>query len=123
METTHSRLNLDAYQGGEVPHDVIVRAPGDIWLVSHDAIRMDHPINWRNHSKKAHVYIPLVPYLTSSDPELAMAFMLQLGMRVSFDVGQPIKRLHIVTGHPLYQVSHEGQNFWQVQVGFGLVLT
>jgi len=124
MELTHSRLNVEAYQPNmeSPPHDVIRREPGDIWLVSHQPILMDRPIQWSHHQKKDHVYIPLVPYLTQTDPELAMAFMLQLGCRVSFDVGKPIKRLHIVTGHPLHQVMHDDTNCWQVQIGLGLVL-
>jgi len=124
MEVTHSRLNVEAYQPDtqDPPCDVIQRSAGEVWLVSHQPILMDRPIQWSHHKKHDHVYIPLVPYLTHSDPELAMAFMLQLGCRVSFDVGKPIKRLHIVTGHPLHQVMQENSNCWQVQIGLGLVL-
>lgn len=125
MEVTHSRLDLPAYQRGmSPPHGVVNRAPAEIWMVSHDPISMDRPINWCVHQKDSQVLIPLVPYLTSDSPDLAFAFALSLGMRVSFDVKRPIRRLHIFTGFPANEVSDEGSGriFWQFQIGFGIVL-
>jgi hypothetical protein len=122
MELSVTRLNLEAYASGQTPHAIVPREPGEVWLVSHDAIRLGSPIQWRKHAQQRFVYIPVVPYLTSPEPDLAMAFMLQLGMRVSFDLGVPVRKLHLVIGHPVHQVVRDNTDFLQVQFGFGLVV-
>lgn len=122
MEVTTSRIDVPAYEGGTPPHDIIRRKAGESWLVSHEPIRMDAPVKWHLQTKEDHVYVPVCPYLVVPEPDLAMAFMLQIGMRVSFDVGRPVRRLHIVIGSPVNQVEHQGQNCWQVQYGFGIVV-
>lgn len=123
MELTHARLDLEAYDGSTKPAQVIARQAREIWIVAHSPIALDKPIDWRTHRKEDHVYIPLMPYLTSSEPELALAFMFELGCRVKVDFGRPIRRLHIVTGHPIHEIeTEEYGDVWQVQLGFGFVL-
>jgi len=123
MLLTHTRLNLEAYDGGELPHDIITRQPKELWIVAHEPVELDKPVAWRTHKKEGHVFIPLAPYLVRPEPDLAMAFMFQLGCRVHADFGRPIERLHIVTGHPIHEVDTEGLgNMWQMQLGFGFVL-
>jgi len=126
MEVTHSQIDVAQSLAQDVPPiAVIQRAASEAWLVSYDAIRMDQPIAWTQTSKEALVSIPLVPYLVRPGDEhlpLTMAYMLQLGMRVSFDLGRPIKRLHLAIGCPIMVVDEGGQTFWQYWVGFGVVL-
>lgn len=125
MELTHTRLDLAAYDGTEQPHAIIERKQGELWLVSHSPLQLEQPIDWHVQKKEGHVYIPLVPYLTSPEPDLALAFMFQLGCRVKADMGlrKSFRRLHIVTGHPIHEVDSEQFGLmWQMQLGFGLVL-
>ena len=122
MELTHARLDLGAYDGSVQPHQIIDRQRGELWIVPHSPIELDKPIDWHTHRKKDHVYVPLMPYLTRPEPDLAMAFMFQLGCRVKIDFGRPIRRLHIVTGYPIHTVETEHGDMWQVQLGFGFVL-
>lgn len=123
MLMTHTQLDLAAYNGEANPHDVIQRQQGETWLVPHSPILMEGPIDWHIHKKEMHVYIPLIPYLVLPAPELAMAFMFQLGCRVRFDIECSIRRLHMVTGHPAHEMdAGELGVRWQMQLGFGLVL-
>jgi hypothetical protein len=124
MEITTSFINASAFDGTDAPaHEIITRDPGQQWLVAAEPITLDKPIRWSTVKREDHVYIPLVPYLTSPDPPTALAFMLQLGMLVSFDVGRPIKRLHLAIGSPVNEVVQPGMgNVWQFQVGFGIIV-
>jgi hypothetical protein len=123
MELTHSRLDLGAYDSKSPPHDIIDRQQNEVWSVAHSPIELDEQIDWRHHQKQTHVYIPLVPYLVQPEPDLALAFMFQLGCRIKVDFGRPIRRLHIVTGHPVHEIDTEQYGaMWQAQLGFGFVL-
>lgn len=121
MEITHNRIAVEAYQGEDPPFDVVNRERGELWLVSHEPIRLDQPIVWRQHRKEDLVYIPLCPYLTRTEPDLSMAFFFQLGCRVSFDLQRPITKLHVAIGGPVHEVMQQGiGNMWQMQLGFGV---
>ena len=122
IDVTTSRIDVTAYAGGTPPHDIVPRKPGERWLVSHQPIRVDHPTEWMSHTSEAHVYIPVCPYLVVPEAELAMAYMLQLGLSVSLQLLYPVRRLHIVIGSPVHQVDRDGRQLWQVQYGFGIVL-
>lgn len=124
MQITHCRIDLEECQRrGQPPSAIIERAANELWLVSYDAIRMDQPITWSQTRREGSVLIPLVPYLLRPEADLALAFMLQLGMRVSFELGRPVKRLHLATGVPVSE--EECPNFgtmWRYHAGFGVVL-
>ena len=124
MEMTKHYIDLVRYQDGEPIVDVIDRQQGETWLVSHDAVQLDRPVVWKKHLKESHVLIPLVPYIMQPRPEQALAFMLQLGMRCSFDVGRPIRRLHIAIGAPVNQFVDDPVlgSGWQFHVGFAILL-
>jgi len=124
MELTHNRVDLAACAAdGAAPHDVIVRKPADIWLVPHEPVFLDRPVVWCRQSKANHVLIPLIPYLVPPEPDLALGFMLQLGMRCAFEYNAAVLRLHIATGYPVNQISDgTGAAAWQYYIGFGIVL-
>lgn len=129
MEVTHNRIDLvECESRGQAPAAIISRAPDEHWLVSTDAIRMDRPIVWSPTQRESYVHIPLVPYLLRPEADLALAFMLQIGMRVSFSLERPIRRLHIVTGHAgpptgLREIiDPELGTLWQYFAGFGIIL-
>lgn len=135
MQVTHSIIDVGQHLARipeirpghleDLPSDVIAKMPQDVWLVSHDQIHMDQPIRWFQHVKGTHVVLPLFPYVLSPRPEEALGYMLQLGMRCSFDLGRPIKRLHLALGHPVNQFVGDPQlgDGWQFWAGFGLVLS
>jgi len=122
MEFTYNRIAVDLYEGGEdPPHDIIPRKNGELWLVPHAPISLTAKIDWRHHKREDNVYIPLYPYLIPSDPDLALGFMLQLGMRAATDLGQKLVRVHLSLGNPVNEVFQEGMgNAWQYQVGIAL---
>ena len=133
MEVTHDRVDLPRYWEqmqsprpgviDDLPQVVIPRRPGDVWLVSHAAIEMEKPIQWQNHRKDDHVMIPLFPYLVRPEPDLAMAHTFQLGIRCSFDLGRPVRRLHLAMGSPVNQISSDDLGeLWQYYLGFAVVL-
>ena len=134
MNVTYNTLDLSAHMErvpaprpgilDDLPHDAINRAPGETWLVSHDAIRMDKPLNWFHYRQGEHVVIPLIPYVLSPQPEQALGYMLQLGMRCSFDLGRPVQRLHLSIGRPVIQFVGDPRlgDGWQYWLGFAVLL-
>lgn len=123
MKLTHHRIDINkCAEAGHPPQDVIERLPGDVWLTSMDAIYLDQPIKWCQYKSEKHVMIPLVPYRLDPNPDLALAFMFSLGVRISYDLGRPVKRLHIATGTPLSDGSDHPEGKVQYWAGFGLVI-
>lgn len=123
MEFTYSRINVVMYDGSkDPPHDVIARSSGELWMVPHNPVSLTDRIDWRHQKRETHVYIPLHPYLIPAEPDLAMGFMLQLGMRAVADLGMGhIIRIHLALGNPVNEVVQEGVGpAWQYQVGFAL---
>lgn len=120
MEFTYNRIDVPPYSGSQTPpHDVIAKAAGEIWMIPHSPVQLGEPIDWRHHRKKEYVYVPLFPYITPADPELALAFTLQLGLRIASDLDTQIKRIHLAIGHPVNEVFNQqtGGVAWQYQVG------
>jgi hypothetical protein len=91
-------------------------------MVPHAPVNLSERIDWRHQKRETHVYIPLFPYLIPAEPDLALGFMLQLGMRAATDLGTGrILRVHLALGNPVNEVAQEGQGpSWQYQVGFAL---
>ncbi len=123
MELTHHRIDIArALEDSEIVHDVVPRRAKEVWMVLSDAIRFDAPLVWHVCQREQHVMIPLVPYWTSEEPDLAMAFMLQLGLRCAGELATPIRRLHIATGYPVSVVETTDGPRLQYYAGFGVVL-
>lgn len=124
MEFTYSRINLPPYAGGQdPPHDVIRRNEGEVWLVPHAPVCLDRPIDWRHQRREDAVYVPLFPYLVPAEPDLALGFMLQLGIRLAGNLESRanVLRVHLALGHPVNEVVLDpGGPVWQYQVGFAL---
>jgi hypothetical protein len=126
MEVTHSRIDVAAMlAANQRPAAIVDRAPGESWLVSYDAIRMESPIQWANTVREAEVFIPMARYILNPEADLALAYIMQLGIRVSIDVGRPVKRLHLATGFPVDDVTDPHTNerlHFRYWLGFGIVL-
>lgn len=117
------QLAVQPFEGGEPAHDIVQRAPSEVWAVPIEPISRQKVIRWTHYMKDTHVMIPLLPYLVSPDPALAMAFMLQLGLRAGLDLGRQVHRIHLSIGRPVNQMQDPQQGLmWQVQVGIGLVI-
>lgn len=109
LEFSHSRIDLETFwqlpptpDGPQGPQDVIRRDPADVWQVALSPIFTDQrPIQWAVQRQQTHVQIPLIPYLLSSEPDLALAYMWQLAFTAAVKIGKPIRRLHLATGVPV----------------------
>lgn len=129
MELTYSRIDLDAeyardpeYKGPVL--DRVVRSSGDVWYVVGEPIDFDKkPVSWRKSIRGDHVPVPMVPYLMPTDLDLALGFMVQMGVRVASSLGRPVKRLHLSTGVPVEEVTGpDGQLYWRYLMGFAILL-
>lgn len=125
MQLTHHSIDLEAcWNTRRSPCDMITRDNGEQWLVPFAAIQMDKALDWRHFKRNGKVHIPMFPYLLPTAPDLALGYMLQLGLRCAFDFGRPVQRLHLATGTPVNEILDEysGERCWQYWVGLGLVL-
>jgi hypothetical protein len=134
MELTYHRVDLaesEAYHQQRrtqpnqkfEPFDIIDRVPGENWYVPHGAVTFDKPPDWRLVKREKHVYIPMVPYLLPAEPDMALAFMLQLAAGCLGSL-TTIIRLHVATGFPVNELldDEQGTRVWQYHVGFAVLL-
>lgn len=124
MHVTHMRVDISGCLAkNQRPAAVVERQGREMWLVADAPVQMDQPIIWANTRQGESVYIPMVPYLTHSEPDLSLAFMLQLGIKIGAELGRPVKHLHIATGHPVKETfDAAGGSGLRYFVGFGVVL-
>ncbi len=124
MLFTYNRVDVAAYAGmPEGPQDVITREPRDTWLVAYSPIVPGEVIRWSVCQKEQHVLIPLVPYLLSTQPELALGYMLQLGLSAAAQLERRVARLHLSLGSPVNEVDDPQYGHrLQFYCGFGIVL-
>jgi hypothetical protein len=74
------------------PHD---------WWVSDAPITPGQPPMWFSAKQDQYVRIPLFRYRLSPEADLALAFMLQLGLSCAGYLPGIVKKFHIVTGSPV----------------------
>lgn len=122
MELTFHRIDISDTSPQRNPYDRIPREAADMWLVAFGPVLGGENADWRYFKRERSIHIPMIPYLMAPDPELAMAFMLQLGLACANDFGRPLKRMHIAMGHPVNVVEESGERFWQCYVGIAVVL-
>ena len=127
MELTYTRLDMAATtaQGHKDPGDVITRGhANELWLVPFRPLDFKTQPDWRQYKKDQHIYVPVFPYLTPSNPADALGFAFQLGVRALHDLGgKPVRRLHLVIGEPVNQIQDaQGSVAWQFYMGLGVVL-
>ena len=81
--------------------------------------------HWSAATRDEYVRVPLFPYLLSAEGDLALAFMLQLGLTCAGQLPGKVEAAHIVTGVPvdlLYDPTNShptGMRYW---VGFAVVM-
>jgi len=106
MIFTCTRIDLAAcFAAKHDPQDVVARQPGEIWMVPYTAIEPGKRANWAVCQSEEFVRIPLQPYLASMEPDLAMAYMVQLGVMAlsKLESRGNVVRLHLAVGNPVDQ--------------------
>lgn len=95
------------------------------WLVLAAPLVPGEEPHWAHSKHDEYVRVPLFPYLLSASGDLALAYMLQLGLTCAGQLPGKAESVHIVTGVPvelLYDPGtsqHTGMRFW---FGFAVVM-
>lgn len=95
------------------------------WLVLSSPLQPGDEAHWVSARRDEYVRVPLYPYRLSAAGDLALAYMLQMGLTCAGQLEGKIEAVHIVTGVPvelLYDSAtgqHTGMRFW---VGFAIVM-
>ena len=120
MEVDYTRIDLaKCRQLHEDPVLIIPRGNGEIWYVPEGTLDPKSPIQWTYFQQQSSVLIPLVPYILQSEPELAMAYVLSLGLHCAVSLPRPIAKVHLAIGSPVEVRPEGGLRYY---VGFGILL-
>lgn len=98
--------------------------PDDWWVVDEPIVPGERPV-WFSARQDQYVRIPLFSYDLSPEADLALAYMLQLGLSCAGYLPGAVKKFHVVTGTPvdlLYDAginTNIGLRYW---VGFAAVI-
>lgn len=97
--------------------------PDNWWVCDAPVIPGEQPI-WMSARHDQYVRIPLFEYHLSSEADLALAYMLQLGLSCAGYLPGAVSKFHVVTGSPVDLLHDCGTNktvglrYW---VGFAVV--
>ncbi len=121
MEVTHTLIDIDACKAaGDNPVCIIDRGKGEIWFVPETPLDVKRRPTWEYYRQQDKVLISLFPYVTSTSPEMAMAFAFSLAFAVAGWLPKPPRKLHIAIGTPIEQVDIPGRGqCLRVWLGFG----
>jgi hypothetical protein len=115
IELTHQWADLDAYaRDGREPVGIISRGAQEEWLVAKSPIEFDRPMEWLLVKDGDGVYVPLVPYRVTLEPEGAFAFLLATGIQAGLQVNMirgPVRRIHVIRGRPVEDLRPEVEAF------------
>jgi hypothetical protein len=103
------------------------RKPGDKakWLALDAPLKPGEPVSWALAEHDEYVRIPLFPYVLHHKADLALAYMLQLGLSCAGQLPKTVSNFFVVTGSPveiLYDPdtdANTGLSYW---VGFAITL-
>lgn len=94
------------------------------WLSSCSPIEVNKPIEWCDTGHDEFIRIPLFPYLLNATGDLALAYMLQLGLYCAGQFPGKLADLWIVTGRPvelLFNQDNERAASMRYWVGFAVL--
>jgi hypothetical protein len=94
------------------------------WVVLSAPVTPGEEPTWAYTEHDEYIRIPVFPYRLSSQADLALAFMLQLGLSCSSYLPDKIAELYIVTGAPvelLYNSESDGCAGMRAWVGFAII--
>jgi hypothetical protein len=103
------------------------RKPGDKarWLVMDLPLTTRYPFTWAQAEHDEYVRIPLFSYALNPAADLALAYMLQLGLFCAGRLPNAVSNFYVVTGSPvelLYDPDTNVNTGLQYWVGFALTL-
>lgn len=129
METTFSRVNIDAcIASRQKPGAIIDRGIKEQWYILEKAVLMAETPAWVLAAQGDNFFIPALPYLMQAEPELMLAYAIQLGVKIASGLRGEVQRLHLVIGSPLKDVlvrdaAHpDGVERWQQFIGCAILL-
>jgi hypothetical protein len=115
VEVTNQWADLEMYaQQGRDPVGIISRGAQEEWQIAKGPIKFDRPMEWWSVRDGDAVYVPLVPYLVSTVPEEAFAYLLEIGVMAGIQVNMtrgPIRRIHLIRGKPAEDLRPETNAF------------
>ena len=125
MDITHQVLDIEAYEARQqLPTLILERGAAEHWLVRNKPVGVvEKPsTDWSMTDSGGFVRIPLFPYIANgSHPSTAVAYAMEVALQCLTMVGSDrVKRIHLVIGDPVQQVTLPGETtpvlrFW---VGF-----
>ena len=115
IEVTNQWADLERYaRTGQKPVGIIPRGSNEEWQVAISPIEPGRPLEWSLAKDGDAVYVPLVPYLISTSPAEAFAFLLESGVLAGIQVSTargPIRRIHLIRGSPVEDLRPETDAF------------
>lgn len=82
----------------------------DDWLVCDEPIVPGEQPVWMSAKQDQYVRIPLFEYRLNSSADLALAYMLQLGLSCAGYLPGPVSKFHVVTGSPVDLLYDDATN-------------
>ena len=80
------------------------------WLVVSEPVVPGQPPVLSESYQDPYVSIPLFAYRLNPASDLALAYMVQLGLSCAAHTPAEIKKLHVVTGYPVDLLYEDGTN-------------
>lgn len=115
IEVKHLWANLEQYaQAGQQPVGIISRGKDEEWQIATSPIEAGKPMEWGLAKDGDAVYVPLVPYRVSTEPEEAFAFLLETGVLAGIQANMtrgPIKQILLIRGKPVEDLRPEADAF------------
>jgi hypothetical protein len=95
------------------------------WLALEQPLAPGQPPAWAKTVNDEYMRIPLFPYTLNAQADLALAFMLQLGLSCAGYLPAAVERFFVVTGTPvelLYNPDTDVNTGIRYFVGFAVIL-
>lgn len=92
---------------------LLVKQPAmhpDNWLVCDAPIVPGEPPVWMSALHDQYVRIPLFKYCLNAEADLALAYMLQLGLSCAGYLPGAVRKFHVVTGSPVDLLYDDATN-------------
>lgn len=94
------------------------------WLVLDAPLVAGEPPSWARATKDDYIRVPLFQYVLSPEADLALAFMLQLGLSCASFMPKGVTNFLVVTGQPvelLYDPDTDANTGIRYWVGFAVI--
>lgn len=106
MDVTRIRVDIDktraAWPGGEfTPAYVFPRKDKERWIVLDAPYIIGAKSSFALTSSDEYIRVPLFSYQLNPVGDMALSFMLQFGLSFAGSLGGNIRKLIIVSGHPV----------------------